>query len=103
LKDRIYWEPSKEYIQYGMNWFDSRVSESTYLVFSNRVDIVKSWNIESLTNSSVRYFADYMSADNAMMDLSIMLEHCHHLFLSLGTYAYWAGWKSKGYVLMAER
>jgi hypothetical protein len=86
-----------------MNWFDSRVLESSYLVFSNSVTIVKSWNIESFTNSSVRYFADYMPADNAIMDLSIMLEHCDHLFLSLGTYAYWAGWKSKGYVLMAER
>ena len=37
-----------------------------------------------------------------MMELSILFNHCDHLLLTVGTFSYWAGWKSVGHVLASS-
>jgi len=100
------WVADAKYMKLTMGWFDEKLSKNNvFLVFSDTLDVVKGWNISQYSSQSVTYAGDYLLHDKlntSLIEFEILLNHCDHQLLTSGTYGWWAGWKSKGYVLYSE-
>ena len=90
-----------------MKWFDQELKTAQYLVLTDDVQRVKKWNLHEHTANKLVLLHDLncslsTESHNTMMELSILFNHCDHLLLTVGTFSYWAGWKSVGHVLASS-
>jgi len=87
----------------GIEWFDKNLTKAHYLVFSDSITRVRKWNLQQYTRNSITLLDDlHCQYSSPLSELSMLLDHCDHLFLSAGTFGMCAGWRSKGHVLVSK-
>mmetsp|Transcript_20610 Transcript_20610/g.29520 ORF Transcript_20610/g.29520 Transcript_20610/m.29520 type:complete len:387 (-) Transcript_20610:66-1226(-) len=97
-----HWVPNGDYMRAGIQWFDKTLMKAHYLVLSDTMSRVRRWNLQQYTRNNVTLLDDLHCRLSPLAELSLLFDHCDHLLLTAGTFGIWAGWKSKGHVLMSK-
>jgi len=101
--DRAQWAPNADYMRVGIEWFDKNLTKAHYLVLSDTISRVRKWNLQQYTRNNLTLLEDLnCQFSSSLSELSLLFDHCDHLFLSAGSFGMSAGWKSKGHVLVSK-
>eukprot|EP01041_Mallomonas_annulata_P010495 gene10495-21893_t len=129
-KHTFQWSANKDYMTVAMRWFDRKLKlkkkKVRYLILSDTMDMIRSWNLEEFTNSTITYFDKHLytttlknssvsssrgaetkststtTTSTTLTEMAILLNNCHDLLLTSGSFGFWAGWRSKGLVLYSQ-
>ena len=86
-----------DYYKKAIIWIKERVSDPTFVVFSDDIQWVK----DNLKFDSRVLYSEYKGKNGAIFDLKCM-SLCKHGIMSASTFSWWGNYNKKGIVILPD-